>query len=233
MERKGRNTMNDTVGTNIRTIRERLSWTQLQLAEAADISERTVQRAEEGKGMSSETLQAIAGALNVTVEALRHDERDLFAKVLGVGRDEVSDELIESKVREVTDRYMVVNLKIVEASADFGDVFNASAVHFNCIPTDDATQDAAAELKGYLVDLMDVGRDASPTNAREFMKGAFEIVSRLRDLKRHVTIGLHGHRMRLSSGDSLPWRTLYVIVSSEDEPKKVAMIEKGVEVDFA
>jgi uncharacterized glyoxalase superfamily protein PhnB/DNA-binding XRE family transcriptional regulator len=56
-------------GDRIRTMRERKAWTQQHLAEAARISARTVQRAEEGV-MSAETKAAIAGALDVPVETL-------------------------------------------------------------------------------------------------------------------------------------------------------------------
>ena len=50
-------------------LREQRAWTQEDLATAADISVRTVQRAEDG-AMSAETLRAIAGALDETVEAI-------------------------------------------------------------------------------------------------------------------------------------------------------------------
>ena len=56
-------------GTKIRSLRERKAWTQEHLAQAARISPRTVQRAEEG-AMSAETRAAIAGALDVPVESL-------------------------------------------------------------------------------------------------------------------------------------------------------------------
>jgi uncharacterized glyoxalase superfamily protein PhnB/DNA-binding XRE family transcriptional regulator len=56
-------------GEKIRSLRERKAWTQEHLADAARISPRTVQRAEEGV-MSAETRSAIAGALDVPVESL-------------------------------------------------------------------------------------------------------------------------------------------------------------------
>ncbi len=56
-------------GERIRSLRERKAWTQQHLADAASISPRTVQRAEEGV-MSAETRAAIAGALDVPVESL-------------------------------------------------------------------------------------------------------------------------------------------------------------------
>jgi uncharacterized glyoxalase superfamily protein PhnB/DNA-binding XRE family transcriptional regulator len=57
------------MGEKIRALRDRKAWTQQHLADAARISPRTVQRAEEGV-MSAETRTAIAGALDVPVESL-------------------------------------------------------------------------------------------------------------------------------------------------------------------
>src|SRR4051812_29673207 len=67
--RKPRPMQTNPIGEKIRSLRERKAWTQEHLAGAARISPRTVQRAEEGV-MSAETKSAIAGALDVQVEAL-------------------------------------------------------------------------------------------------------------------------------------------------------------------
>lgn len=58
-----------SVGAAIRRLREKKAWTQERLAAVADVSVRTVQRAEEGT-LSAETMNAIAGALGVNVEEL-------------------------------------------------------------------------------------------------------------------------------------------------------------------
>jgi uncharacterized glyoxalase superfamily protein PhnB/DNA-binding XRE family transcriptional regulator len=70
-----------SVGHKIRTLREKRAWTQEQLAGAAQISPRTVQRAEEGV-MSAETKAAIAGALDVKLEKLAAEVKPVFAPVL-------------------------------------------------------------------------------------------------------------------------------------------------------
>lgn len=61
------------IGKKIRKLRDRKAWTQEHLAGAANVSLRTVQRAEEGV-MSAETVSAIAGALDLSVEELTYDE---------------------------------------------------------------------------------------------------------------------------------------------------------------
>ena len=58
-----------SAGARIKRLRDRKAWTQEHLAVAANVSVRTVQRAEEGT-LSAETLSAIAGALNISVEEI-------------------------------------------------------------------------------------------------------------------------------------------------------------------
>ena len=58
-----------TIGASIKRLRDQKAWTQERLAAAAEISVRTVQRAEEGT-LSAETLTAIASAFGVDVESL-------------------------------------------------------------------------------------------------------------------------------------------------------------------
>src|SRR4051794_32110579 len=67
--------------TKIRELREKKAWTQEQLAAAARISPRTVQRAEEG-AMAAETKSAIAGALDVPVEALAAEVKPVIQPVI-------------------------------------------------------------------------------------------------------------------------------------------------------
>lgn len=61
------------IGKKLRQLRDRKAWTQEHLAQAAGISLRTVQRAEEG-AMSAETLGALAGAFDLPVEELSRPE---------------------------------------------------------------------------------------------------------------------------------------------------------------
>ena len=56
-------------GSKIRQLRTEKAWTQEELASLAEVSPRTVQRAEEGQ-MSAETLKAIANAFGVPVESI-------------------------------------------------------------------------------------------------------------------------------------------------------------------
>lgn len=59
------------IGANIRARRKRRCWSQEHLAGAAGINARTFQRAEEGRGISPETVLAIAAALDVSASDLQ------------------------------------------------------------------------------------------------------------------------------------------------------------------
>lgn len=59
------------VGAKIRQLRNQKAWTQEKLASIADVSPRTIQRAEEGQ-MSADTLRAVASALGMPVEELNY-----------------------------------------------------------------------------------------------------------------------------------------------------------------
>ena len=58
-------------GKEIQQLREARAWTQEQLALAADVEARTIQRVEKDVTKNPETLQAIAGAFDVDLESLR------------------------------------------------------------------------------------------------------------------------------------------------------------------
>lgn len=79
--------------TTIKRLREQRAWTQQDLADAADVSVRTIQRAEEG-AMSAESRRAIAAALNEPVEALTRSSFPAISPVLYYERPESIDWLV-------------------------------------------------------------------------------------------------------------------------------------------
>ena len=55
----------ETLGVRVQRLRGERAWSQDQLAGASELSLRTVQRVENGKGASPETLQSLAAAFGV------------------------------------------------------------------------------------------------------------------------------------------------------------------------
>jgi transcriptional regulator with XRE-family HTH domain len=60
----------DMVGERVKALRESRAWTQAHLAEAAELSLRTVQRLERTHAASAETLLAVAAAFAIDVATL-------------------------------------------------------------------------------------------------------------------------------------------------------------------
>jgi len=65
----------NTDAKKIKRWREDRGWSQDHLAEAADLSLRTVQRIENGEGASRDSVMALAAAFNVDVISLTVDAR--------------------------------------------------------------------------------------------------------------------------------------------------------------
>src|SRR5438477_4609324 len=134
--------MDNITAENIRRHREQRSWTQAHLAEAAALSERTVQRAEEGKPIAAESLQAIAGAFDVSVEDLRKPPH-------------------QAEIEKIKTRYRVIRLQRIERGADLGRLLGGThALNFDSPGVDtEAGEDAAAELEQELKNWTDAWSD--------------------------------------------------------------------------
>lgn len=224
--------MNQVVASNIRTLREHRAWTQEHLAQVAGVTPRTVQRVEAGEGAQVETLQSIAAALDVDVQALRFDALEHIAQLLGVPRDKVTPELIAERQKEVDAKYVKVPMTRVAASADLRAFSDAMSFYFDCILKDDAVQDVAAALQQDIQDLMDIGRDIDATHRRQFEVDVFDHVKELERLGAVVTIGRRDGRMKVGDHDSIPWTCLYVVVSSKDDAKETVLVPKSGNVSF-
>jgi len=74
----------------IRKLRLQRGWSQEQLAEMADVSIRTVQRAERGQPMGLETRKALAAVFEVELEALSGEEQGMENRTLDLAAEEAA-----------------------------------------------------------------------------------------------------------------------------------------------
>jgi transcriptional regulator with XRE-family HTH domain len=220
--------MNDFAAANIKQLREEKPWTQEQLAQAAALATRTVQRAEEGQGLSAETLLAIAGALDVAVESLRADPLQPLVDSFGVPREELTEEFIARKLEEAESeakaKYMVVAVREVSDVTDLGAVFGGEALHFTCTSTNAQVRDIAARLEAYLTDTLDVDE---PIIRRDCEKEVLEIVQELNALGVVVSVGLHRHAILQGDRPPLAFSTLFAIAWPADQKKQKLLVPKG------
>ena len=114
-----------SMGNQIRRLREQKAWTQEHLAAAAVISARTIQRAEEGT-MSAETLSAIAGALNVDLKEITNALGELakiptITPITFFSKANTIDWLAEAFGFEITERHLSPDGNIMHAELKIGE----------------------------------------------------------------------------------------------------------------
>jgi transcriptional regulator with XRE-family HTH domain len=197
------------VPVNLKTFRDRLAWTQAQLAEAAGISERTVQRAEDGESVSAETLSALAGALNVSLDDLRNAPK---------------------AEQELAAKYHVIKLARIARASDFRGLVPADALQIGYDGLTDEQEDAVAELEQTLRDLGDIWRDLEPVQQRQALKEAQTHVAALEAMGLVVTAGTDLLRLKTDDGKPFSMEVLHVVVAKADEPKLFALRDKTASV---
>jgi transcriptional regulator with XRE-family HTH domain len=199
----------DLVGLNLQWFRSKLAWTQAQLAEAAVVSERTVQRAEEGKAISAESLKSLAGALNVTIDDLRNPPKE---------------------AQELAAKFAMTRLQRVERASDLRNMIG-DALKFDYEDLNDEQERAAAELHQDVRDLLDIWSDLAPMQRLDALGDVQKDLEHLARLGLAVTAG--SEVLHLKVADGRPPHTLsvlYVIVSKE--PKLFAIRDKTAPVEF-
>jgi transcriptional regulator with XRE-family HTH domain len=109
--------MDNVIGDNIPRHRATRPWTQEQLAGASRVDVRTVQRAESGKPIAAESLQAIAGALDVSVDGLMESPEQAVVK---------------KSVADLHAKYVEVAQGLVERGKQLSNMISGShALYFN------------------------------------------------------------------------------------------------------
>jgi transcriptional regulator with XRE-family HTH domain len=209
--------MNNTTGANIRRLREHKSWTQEQLAGAAGVDVRTVQRAEKGDQISAESLQALAGALDALVEMLRLEPKDVMRQV-----------------REFEKRYKFIALTRIERAYDLRNFIGSGAMELDYVALDDQQQRAVAEFEQALKDWTMIWGDLEPIQKHEAFGDIQKYVDELQALGLIVAAGTE--TLRLSSenvGNPFAMEFLYLMVSKKSEPMLTIARERNRKISFA
>lgn len=121
----------------IRKQRLKRGWSQAQLAEISDLSERTIQRVEKTGIAGLETLQALASAFNIAVEDLssfpkeetkRESSKVCFLSRIKSGKDAISNmgnmEMYQNNYDELKNEYEVDLIgDFFQSIVDLGDLW--------------------------------------------------------------------------------------------------------------
>lgn len=219
--------MHNIIGQNVRKLRKARSWTQEHLAQAVNVTARTVQRIESGEyPPSADTLLGLASALEVDVEVLRRTPEE---------QTKADAELLQA-VKDFEQRYDVVEMQRVERGSKLGSLL--SSIDALCFDNPDlaneAEEDAVVCLKGLLSDCLDFWKDF-PEDHRDIEKDLQSAIDTLQELKLIVTAGVRPRRMQLKTGDTTPftWQVLYVQVARETDAVGLLVLDKKAPVRIA
>lgn len=204
------------IGKNIRQHREERHWTQEELAMAADIDVRTIQRAESGQNLALETLRAIANAFEITI-------------------DQLSKESQEEALAEFRAKYSVIELHPLEQASDLCQLFGTHAYHFQRIGKfNDDQADLIAELEQSAKDYGEIWSDLEPSQQRDAEKSLQPLIAQLGSLDLAVSVGIQSMKLRSTTGtsQSFAFSVLYVAVVPGCQPLRVLIREKGTHVQF-
>jgi transcriptional regulator with XRE-family HTH domain len=223
--------MNSVIASNIRHLRAYRAWTQEHLAEAAGITVRTVQRAEGRQGMTAETLTAIAGAFDVSIEELRLDAAAILAAHIGVAKEELTEERLkawrEQQRKEFEEQYYTVPMTRITTPADFSALSGVFALRMQVVSGSEEGQDVAAELRQYLQDYIDLQDDVGPVGLRDMDRGAYELVQRLETLGCAASIGRFEEPLRFRDGSQATWPVACVVVALGEDLRAFAAVKRN------
>lgn len=204
------------VGKNIRQHREERHWTQEELAMAAGVDTRTIQRAESGQNLALETLRAIANAFEITIDQLSKDSQ-------------------EEALAEFRAKYSVIELRPLEQAADLHQFFGTHAYHFQRVGTfNDEQADLIAEFEQSAKDYGECWSDLEPLQRREAEKCLQPLITQLRSLDLALSAGVQSMKLRSTTETSQPFTfsVLYVAVVPGCQPLRVLIREKGMPIQF-
>lgn len=217
--------MLNSIGQNVRKFRNAKSWTQEQLADIAKVTARTIQRIESGDvPPSAETLLALAGAFDVSVDDLRRapEEWDRLA------------EQAQKFFKEFDDRYEVVKLERISRASNLTRLFSGvNALLCEHVDlSNDAEEDAFHNLQVLLRDCFDFWGDF-PESHRDVERDLQKLIDELADLALVAAAGAHTRRLR-SVANNVPvtFDVLYVMVSRGTDPKLHVAIDKKAQVQL-
>lgn len=206
--------MQTVIGQNIKKLRDLNSWTQEHLAEAANVTSRTVQRAEAGQPLGAESLQAIAGALNTTLEELRRDQD-------------------EEAAQRYLARFARVDLQpLVDGPELLALMPSAAAVLVEVSNSDLAVRhaDAIAVLRDSLADLLDVWGEMAASQQLEQARALRPTLETIMVAGGRVSVGIYNAQVPTPPGQQeFHLKTLVVLIATDAvgmaliDPRKVSL----------
>jgi transcriptional regulator with XRE-family HTH domain len=206
------------IAVNIRSLRDSRQWTQEELAAAAGVDTRTVQRAESGRPLAIESLRAIAAAFDTTPEALS-----------------VSPEEIQRVIDNFLATHTAINLTTIERAPQLEPLLAAAdAWYFHKIGlTSDVQEDAAAAIEQNLRDWGEIWNEIGPAERRDACRHLQTLLESTWSAGLAVAAGTAVRRMRgAHAAPTLVFNILYVALTPASEPLRVLFQDTTMPLSF-
>jgi transcriptional regulator with XRE-family HTH domain len=162
------------VGGVIRMFRQLKSLKRAVLAAEANVSEKTIERAESGEGISEDSCRRIARALGMNENA--------FTDELYIPTPEEAERLQKQKDEELRRTHRAVPVAPIESPRDILPLFDCYGLFGDDQNVADEYLREFAELKQMLVDYGDISSDMT---APQRLEGAEEVLKAIRDFETH------------------------------------------------
>lgn len=187
----------------IKGLREQRAWSQQQLAEICAVSERTIQRVEQGESVAFETLKAIAAAFNLDVS-----------------------ELVEKAPKEPAIHFLV-------RAATGTDLFNVVAgAHAGRYSHDELRPDETDMVSSFLQDLQDYCDLWDDIGPGQQVRARQEFSERISDLEAAglwVFVTRLPEKFKIKD-QIVTWQVSSIAILRKDNPTIVSLPEDGGEV---
>lgn len=194
------------IAQNIKRLREARHWSQEELAAASGVNVRTIQRAESGRPMATESLRALAAAFDTTLEAL---------SVSG-------DEMLRAR-KDFEKRFDLIELRFVGSGSDMAEFLGLDAYYLHKQGAwDEAQANTVAEFEQNLKDYSDLWGELKPIQRRAAERDFQMLFERLLKLRVSVSMGSKTRNLRLlGGGPTMRFSFLYVAAVPGETPLRV------------
>jgi transcriptional regulator with XRE-family HTH domain len=200
--------------------REYLGWKQINLAQEARLTERTIQRLEAGEQMSDVTLRQVAKALKLS-------DPDYFLKPQ---RFPTSDEL-EELLSEWKRKYRILDVQRATSGKQLADL--ASRAHCWAFDHPEPETSEQKQLVGAFLDNLkdwgDILGDLPPSALLDATANFSEMLVDLEKSGYWVYVGERTVTLKMKDGNTEPWQTkiAYVFVRFAGETFEKAIIPRA------
>ena len=205
------------IAEQVKFIRKTQRLTQENLADAAGVSTRTIEKVESGRHRPDEqTLRSIARAVQIEVSFFEKPtpEKEQRQKVE-----------MERALRKI----VVVPTNPVRSASDFLGAFDqreAFRIDTSAV-TDDAALDTAAAMSDWITDLDDIWVECSMSQRLEYAREFVKLCQQIEDMGYVCYMGSHRQQLRQRDRSRMIWTVGLMTILPKDgqEGRRYAMVQ--------